>query len=156
MFTQFSIFHFQSANQIHLLILTLKRSFPWLVLFYTVCFQMRSQCAWIRGRIVVLAAFVWLFSTVYFQMCPQSTWVSASIFTLVAFVRLFSTVCFQMCPQIACLNGCKVTLVAFVWLLSSVSFHMYPQRTWTQNPKQADLYLYIYVKGHIHKSHFYV
>ena len=63
--------------------------------FATVCFQMRSQIAFIREGTLALDTFICFFSIVCFQMSPQIICVREGIFTLVAFILLFSMVSFQ-------------------------------------------------------------
>ena len=92
------------------------------LLFFTVGFQMSPQISCLRGCIITLIAFVWLFSTVIFQMGHQTPCMNEGIVTLSAFAWLFSTVCFQMCPQSTWIRAGIITLAAFVWLFSTVCF----------------------------------
>ena len=85
---------------------------------------MCNQCAFIRGCIVTLVAFVRLFSTVSFQMGPQFTCIGSCKVTLVAFVCLLTTMCFQMWPQGTCKRGSIVALIAFIRLFPTMSPHM--------------------------------
>ena len=114
-----------------MLILTLNRSLPWLVLiFKMVMLDFSPLCVF--KCVLKLPAWKdakWhrLHLLDFSPMCSQSACIRRCIVTQVAFVWLFSSVCFHVSLQTACVRCCIITKVAFVCLFSTVHFHMWPQ-----------------------------